>query len=294
MPFVVFIGGLLEYNSGKTTIAKDVIDFFAKDLKLKTIPYKPLSGNNLFYNYDQIKENANKYNHFISLDIIDLLDYSSCDIHPTIANPVHRVSTQALSHEFFEESSLKVFFTKYSSSETIFQRFSIFVSDSDVNSVYIVNDPIYTNKKFWNDLSLTDPIIKQAKDVRSYKNEQEYYSLNNQFYAEATKRAFKHLQKDSEIIVIESFNNSAHPAWCIRESDIILLVAPGSLFLYDPEIYFRAIDNYRAINRNKPTTTDEILLFTKPKEAHSLQINEKERKEKIKEIAKTIFENNKK
>ncbi|MFW9853385.1 MAG: hypothetical protein ACFFDS_10605, partial [Candidatus Thorarchaeota archaeon] len=291
MPFVVFIGGLLEYNSGKTTIAKDVIDFFATDLKLETKPYKPLSGNNLFYHYDQIKENAQKYNHFVSLDIVDLINHSSSSIPPTIANPVHKVNTQALSYGFFEESSLKLFFSKYSSSESLLQRFSICNSEIDVNSIYIVNDPIYTNKKFWNDLSLTDPIIKQAKDVSLYKNEQEYYSLNGKFYAEATNSAFECLKKDSEIIIVESFNNSAHPAWCIRESDIIILVSPGSLFIYEPETYFRAIDNYRSINRNKPTTTDEILVFAKPQEAHSLQINEKERKKKIKEVSKNLFEN---
>ena len=290
MPFVVFIGGLLEYNSGKTTIAKDVIDFFVKNLKLKTAPYKPLSGNNLFYHYDQIKESTQKYNHFVSLDIVDLLVHSSSDIHPTIANPVHKVNTQALSHEFFEESSLKIFFSKYSSSESLLQRFSICNSNTDVNSIYIVNDPIYTNNKFWNDLSLTDPIIKKAKDVSLYKNEQEYYSLNGKFYADATNSAFECLKKDSEIVVVESFNNSAHPAWCIRESDIIFIVGPGSLFIYEPETYFRAIDNYRSINRNKPTTTDEILVFAKPQKAHSLQINDKERKEKIKEISNNIFE----
>ena len=291
MAFVVFIGGLLEYNSGKTTVAKEIILNLEQKQSLSTIPFKPLSGNNLFYHYKQIKENVTKFNQFISLDIVDLLSNSSSKMSPTITNPVHRVSTEALSYEFFKESSIKTFYSKYSSSVTLFQRFSIFDSTNGEKPIFIVNEPIYKNQKFWNDLSLTDPIIKQAQDVRPFKNEHEYYSLNNQFYAEATKTAFEILMKDAQALVIESFNNSAHPAWCIRDSNVIVLVGPGSLFVYEPETYFRAIDNYRSINRNKPTTTDDILNFATPTEAYSISIDEKEKSKEISAICQTLYDN---
>jgi predicted P-loop ATPase/GTPase len=291
MAFVVFVGGLLEYNSGKTTVAKEIILNLEEKQSLSTVPFKPLSGNNLFYHYEQIKENLANHNQFISLDIVDLLSSSSSKVSPTIANPVHRVSTEALSYEFFKESSIKTFYSKYSNSVTLFQRFSILDSSSEEKSVFIVNEPIYKNQKFWNDLSLTDPIIKQAQDVRPFKNEQEYYSLNNQFYAEATKTTFETLTKDAQAIVIESFNNSAHPAWCIRDSNIILLVGPGSLFVYEPEAYFRAIDNFRSINRNKPTTTDDILNFATPNEAYSISIDDKEKSKDISAICQTLYDN---
>ena len=290
MPFVIFVGGLLEYNSGKTTVAKEIINFLEKNLSLTTVPFKPLSGNNLFYDYEKISEYVDKYNQLISLDIVELLSCSSSKINPIIANPVHRLNTQALSYEFFKESSIKTFYNRYLSSVTLTQRFSICSSSNDINSTFIVNEPIYGNQKFWNDIPLTDKIIKQSKDVRSYKNEHEYYSLNGQFYADATESAFKQIKEESQAIVIESFNNSAHPAWCIRESNIIIIVGPGSVFVYEPETYYRAIDNYRSINRNKPTTTEDILNFVTPTKAYPLSINEKERKDEIEQICKELYE----
>ena len=290
MSFVIFVAGLLEYNSGKTTAAKEIIDFFEENLSLKTVPFKPLSGNNLFYNYEKVKEYAEKYKQFISLDIVDLLACSSSKISPTIANPVHRLNTQALSYEFFKEGSIKTFYSRYLSSVTLVQRFSICDSSNEFSSTFLVNDPIYGNQKFWNDLSLTDEIIKQGKDVRTYKNEHEYLSLNSQFYADSTESAFKQIKEDSQSIVIESFNNSAHPAWCIRESKAVVIVGPGSVYIYEPETYFRAIDNYRSINRNKPTTTDDILNFVTPTNAHSLSIDEEKRKEEINQICKDLYE----
>jgi predicted P-loop ATPase/GTPase len=288
MSFVILVAGLLEYNSGKTSFAKGMINFFEQELSLKTAPFKPLSSNSLFYHYKEIMEHVEKYNQFLSLDIVDLLSCSSSKIDPTIANPVHRLNTQALPYEFFKEGSIKTFYNRYLSSVTLTQRFSICDTSNGCNSIFLVNEPIYGNQKFWNDLSLTDKIIKQAKDVRTYKNEQEYFSLNSQFYADATESAFKQIKEKSQIIVIESFNNSAHPAWCIRESNAVVIVGPGSVFIYEPETYFRAIDNYRSINRNKPTTTDDILNFVKPTNANPLSIEE-ERKTEINQLCKELY-----
>lgn len=287
MPFKVFIGGLLEYNSGKTTFAKEMINVFEKDLSMKTVPFKPLSGNNLFYNYDQIKQHVHKYGNFVSLDIVELIADSSVDIPIVLANPVHRVNTQALPYHFYKEGSITTFISHYLSSVSLFQRFTIHEKESEFSSFFIVNEPILNNPKCWNDISLSEPILKKAKDLKYYKNEHEYYTLNSKFYADATESSFNYLKSKAEVIIIESFNNSAHPAWCIRESDAVIIVGPGSVFIFEPDSYFRAIDNFRAINRNKPTTTDEIIKIATPIEAFSLSVDVKKRNEEI----KTIVEN---
>ncbi len=288
MPLKVFIGGLLEYNSGKTTFAKDMLEVFEQDKSMKTVPFKPLSGNNLYYHYDQIKEHVEKYGNFVSLDIVDLMEFSSVDIPMVLANPVHRVNTQALPYPFYKEGSLNTFFSKYSSSVSLFQRLTKHEKESEFTSVFIVNEPIYNNPKCWNDVSLSDPILKQAKDLKHYKNEHEYYTMNSKFYADATESSFNYIKNHAEVIITESFNNSAHPAWCIRESDVVIIVGPGSFFLFEPDAYFRAIDNSRAINRSKPTTTVEILKLATPAAACSLSLNSDKRKEEIRELVEKL------
>ncbi|MCE7742548.1 MAG: hypothetical protein GOP50_08810 [Candidatus Heimdallarchaeota archaeon] len=288
MPFKVFIGGLLEYDSGKTTFAKDMIEEFEKTMSMKTVPFKPLSGNNLFYHYNQIKKHVKKYENFISLDIVNLMEGSSVDVPMVLANPVHRVNTQAIPYQFYKEGSLNTFLSTYSSSVSLFQRLTRHEKDSEFSSVFIVNEPIHNNPKCWNDESLSEPILKQAKDLKYYRNEHEYYTMNSKFYADATESSFNYLKTKADVIVIESFNNSAHPAWCIRESDVIIIVGPGSYFRFEPDSYFRAIDNFRAIHRNKPTTTEEILKITTPAEALPLSLDPKKRKTEIKGLVENL------
>ena len=173
------------------------------------------------------------------------------------------------------------------------QRFTRHKSEKESESCFLVNEPIYKNPKFWNDHELTDPILEAAKEIKYFKNDQEFYSLNNQYYAEATKTSFDCVKKQSEITVVESFNNSAHPAWCIRESNVIVIVGPGSLFIYEPDTYFRAIDNYRTINRNKITTTEEILKIATPSEVLPFPVNTGERKKIIDDFTVKITDKTK-
>jgi predicted P-loop ATPase/GTPase len=290
MPLKVFIGGLLEFNSGKTTFAKDMIVEFEKKLSMKTVPFKPLSGNNLFYHYNEIKKQVDKHGNFLSLDVVELMKASSVDVPLVLANPVHRINTQAIPYHFYKDGSISTFFSKYSSSVSLFQRFTKHQKDSEFSSSYIVNEPIFDNPKCWNDTSLSEPILKQAKDLKYYKNDHEYYTLNSKFYADATESSFNYLKSKAEVIVIESFNNSAHPAWCIRESDVVIIVGPGTFFVFEPDSYFRAIDNFRAINRNKPTTTDEIIKIATPADVYSLSLESSNRKKEIKELVEKLKE----
>ncbi len=288
MTFIVFIGGLFEYNSGKTTFAKEIISSFEKDLSMKTAPFKPLSGNNLFFHYEEIKKNAKKHENIVSLDIVELMKSSSVEIKTILTNPVHKLNTQALPYNFYKEGSINTLLSRYSSSVSLMQRFTIYKSETETESCFLVNEPIYKNPKFWNDQALTEPILEKAKEIKYFKNDQEFYSLNNQYYAEATKTSFDHIKKNSEITVVESFNNSAHPAWCIRESDAVVIVGPGSLFIYEPDAYFRAIDNYRTINITKVTTTEEILKIATPVEVLPFPVDSDERKKIITDFTTSI------
>ncbi len=271
MTFVIFVGGLLPYNSGKTTFVKDLLTYLTQ-FQSNVIPFKPLSGNNLFYNYSFLTECINSFGHVCSIDITELMKNLSINtFSPIQLNPVHRVNTQAVAHKFAEEQSLSSFFTSYSESSSLLQRFT-FVEETDASlrSVYLINSLSNNNRKFLHDKSLIETIRSNAETIKEYSSESEYYNLNAQYYADSIDSSFKFLEKQASIIVVEGFNNSAHPAWCIRSADIIFLIGPGSLFVYQPDVYFRTIDGYRTINRSTPTITEEVVKMIKPTDSFFL------------------------
>ena len=290
MVFTIFIGGLLEFNSGKTTVAKEIITFFENEKSIITTPFKPLSGTNLFFNSPQIEEHVQKHSHFVSLDILDLLSCSSNDVSPILVNPVHRVNTQAFPFYFSEEGTLNTFFSRFSGSVSLLQRFTTYSGGEELKNTYILDESIYSNQKFWTNRTLVDSVIIESNcQLKKYRSEHEYYALNSQYYANAVQSCYDYLKTNSNIIIIERYNDSAHPAWCIRDSDIVVLVGPGTMFVYEPQSYFRAIDNYRSINRNKPTTTDEIVKLTKPTKSIFLSGNPLKQKEEIKQLCQDIY-----
>ncbi len=290
MTLVIFVGGLLPFDSGKTILVSALIDSFSSYKKAVT-PFKPLSGNNLYYNYAKIKKIALKYHNILSLDINDIIDSMSNKpkIDPTILNPVHQLHSPAIPYYFLKEKAMSVYFSQYSDSKPLIQRFTSFNEKEEIYHTLLINNKLYSSNKFLNDKDLLDEVI-EASTIHYYNNENEYLSLNEKYYAHATATTFDRIKREYPIIVIEGYNNSAHPAWCVREANVILLVGPETLFVYEPEQYFMAIDNYHAINRNKPTTTDVVVKLLEPNFSLNLKIKKESFKESIDKLASDIYE----
>jgi len=137
MAFVIFVGGLITYDSGKTTFSEDIISFFEKELSQSIAPFKPLSGNNLYYHYSELRNNIELYHDAVSSDIVRLLTESSCEnLSPILSNPVHRVSTPALPFRFLEERSINTYYDRFSESITLVQRFTC-IENENIKNVYI-------------------------------------------------------------------------------------------------------------------------------------------------------------
>jgi len=291
MAFVIFVGGLLPFDSGKTTLSAQLLSALSSSYPLRIAPFKPLSGSNLYYHYTKLKEYSSRFNSLISLDIVELLSHLSSDIsNPSLFNPVHRLHTPAVPYYFFTENSLKTYYSRFTNSIPLIQRFTIVEKENKFKTHYIINEQAYSNNKFLNDSSLISSLLKEADGFYYYRDEQEYYVLNEQYYAEATNSTFEYLKAHYPVILIEGFNNAAHPAWCVREANIILLVGPGTVFVYEPEPYFRAIDSYRSVNRDKPSTTEDIVNLQKPNKAFALPVKEEEQIKQINNLAEEIYQ----
>jgi len=289
MSLVIFISGLLESNSGKTYFAKQLIRALVEDYSINVIPFKPLSGNNIFYHYDKIRDIVSRYGQLLSLDAIELLSATShgSDLDPLLINPVHQLHTQALGARFYNDRHLDVFITKYLDSIPLVQRFSFYENES-ISSIYIVNNPIFNNEKFFVPKEQIQHIFESAELI-FYNTELEYYSLNQKYYANAVQSTFSYLKKRFKAIVIESFNNSAHPAWCVREANVVLMVGPGTLFVFDPQEYFRVIDHLHLINNLTPTKTHDVVKLLKPKEVFELPIGTEKLHKELRALINTLL-----
>ncbi len=291
MTFVVFVGGLLEHQSGKTSIAKILFSYFRNNHSESVLPFKPLSGNNIYYHYEKLKETYSNSKHFISLDVYNLISNYNLSLPAPILNPVNRLNTEAIPYYFHVNHSLKSYYLYYSMSSILLQRFSFPVNQikNNFKSIYLVNQITFNDKKFYNPKEIILQILDAGSEVKYYSSEHDYYALNSKYYADATNSSFEYSKKHSDIMLIESFNNSAHPAWCVRDSHLILLTGPGSLFVYEPDKYFRAIDSYRSLNRTKPTTTEEIVKMVKPDYTYSLPCDPETKKSDVEKIMSELY-----
>ena len=290
MKFAIFVTGLLRYDSGKTTFIKDLLAFIRNHTNLTAAPFKPLSGNNLFYNYHELTEISHTQKDFISIDIIKLLGSTDCksSIPPILFNPVHQIFTPALAAGFYKEGSLHTYLSKNMESTTLVQRFTQLLNGQPFTT-YLVNEKVWQNPKFWTPVSIVENVLKSANEIKTYSSDTEYYSLNGQYYATSVQTTFEHIKDHYDIIIIESFNNAAHPAWCAREAKIVFSVGPGSVFMYDSKDFFTSVDSYKMIQRNVPSTTGEIMKLAKPIKVSTLPINTEKRKEVINSLIEDIF-----
>lgn len=289
MKYVLFVTGILEFDSGKSTLIKDLLKYIKENTSFSAVPFKPLSGNNLYYHYKELKKMARLVNDFFSIDIMTLVNEikTKVDVEPIILNPVHQVFTPALSAEFYHEGNLNAYLSKYLTSSALMQRFTK-ITNQKPYTTYIINGGIYNNNKFWAPKDIIEIVVKNAEETKPYTGEAEYYSLNSKYYAEAIQTAFDHVKERYDIVIIESFNNAAHPAWCVREASVVFSVSPGSLFMYDPKTFFKAVDAYKMIQKNRPSTTGEIMKITKPQKAWNVA-EPKKRKEIISEIMREVL-----
>ncbi|MHA1687646.1 MAG: hypothetical protein ACTSYD_14795 [Candidatus Heimdallarchaeaceae archaeon] len=290
MKFAIFVTGLLKFDSGKTTFISDLLAFIQEHTSLSVVPFKPLSGNNLFYHYREISKMSSTQKNFVSIDIIKLLD--SINNKPKIPlvlfNPVHQIFTPALAAEFYREGTLHTYLSKNMESIALLQRFTQLRKEEPFTT-YLVNEKIWQNPKFWTPITVIEDVLRSANEVKLYSSETEYYSLNGQYYATSVQSTFEFIKNHYDIVIIESFNNAAHPAWCVREAKIVFSVGPGSVFVYDSKDFFTAVDSYKMIQRNSPSTTSEIMKLAKPIKASKLPIDAKERMDIISNLVEEIL-----
>jgi predicted P-loop ATPase/GTPase len=91
-------------------------------------------------------------------------------------------------------------------------------------------------------------------------------------FEEAVESCFSFIEKESEIVLIESFNDTVWPWEKLDVVDEILAIRPGQMLTYEPKRYRKAV---RVIDNNKhrvrEITFTRISDYLKPKQSITLR-----------------------
>jgi predicted P-loop ATPase/GTPase len=110
-------------------------------------------------------------------------------------------------------------------------------------------------------------------DVNSLEDVQEF---EHSHFEEHVTASFKHLERNTEVIIIEGFNDAAWPFDGLKSVDSLLIVGPGHVYTYDPEKFRKGA--YLMNRGNLPireVTYNRVVDLLKPQDLHRIRPSEK-------------------
>ncbi len=239
MTYTILITGMLEFDSGKTTVAKRVIQTI-KEMGYSVIPYKPKSGHHYWFKYDHTKKCIDQKRLFSS-DIDQLETIAKSGIPYEIINPNHRLAVPARLQSPTEPFAMyNLFLTSWVSIFAI-ERYSLYKNNTIHNIFLYAKQPIETGVTFLSDEE-TDALLSNVNELIVVDSIAQLNSLFYRYYEESIYSTFNYLKGKSDFLIIESFNNLAWPFQEINSVDLVLVVAPGHVFPYSGERFKKAID----------------------------------------------------
>jgi predicted P-loop ATPase/GTPase len=232
----ILITGMMAHDSGKTTFA---IQFLEKILKdgYNVEYFKPISGHNYWYHYLHTR-NCVESGQLFSLDALKVRQNYSSKVHVYTTNPVHTLYVPAKierpSQVYLTTTLALAGWDAILAMKRISQS-----SDSGIKSVMLV-----ANSLVQDDMLLISPEevgkLSSKSEIVPVTTMEELYAFEKQCLESMIQTSFEYLENITDIILIESFNNSAWPWEELENVDKVFTVGPGHLFQYDPERYRKA------------------------------------------------------
>ncbi len=233
----VLVLGMSPFDSGKTEMSIRLAKFLQQEGH--TVEYfKPASGSNYWYKYDHIRHCV-RTGHLISVDATRARKQLGSHVSPLMTNPVHSL---------FVPSRLTRPIRPYPNtlglagwdSFLVLQRFSR-PAGGVVQSTMLVADALIDNSTVIIPREEVDALTQFARTI-SVNSLEEAQAYERDLYEDSVTASFAVVEKHADVVVIESFNNSAWPWDGLDQVDVVLVVGPGQAFTYDPWKFRRAVE----------------------------------------------------
>jgi len=242
---IILVTGLLPFESGKTSFVSELIQTLS-EVGIEATPFKPIGGHNAWYQYETllnsiklkclVGEDAYKLAKMVNrIDEVDLL--SPIDILLAPPDPMKHLESMHYLMDVYR-SMFK---------QAVMLRTTLFLNGKACTKHYLIEDnydnAIQTLK------SDIDALIEVIGDVNNI-NYDDFMNkiLDPSLYNEVDK-ILRYLISRDKNVIIESFNDAALPIPKAINSDYVIIVSPGRVFLYRGEVYARAasvLEEYRS------------------------------------------------
>lgn len=257
----IFIFGLYEEDSGKTLLALQLIKAF-RDIGIKIIPFKPISGHNLWRQYENVEKNV-LLKKLFSYDLDRMREEASLDIPHEILNPVCILTAPHNIKKYLEHDVSPTFYLQ----ETLFRNFMLGRITSCKQGVpqnlYLVNEPRIPFLLHHEEI--INALLENASETLVIHSENEFFKVYEGKKTEnAIASCFEYLSNTFDNILIEGFNNSLLPWSDILTMDAFIGAAPGLALLFTKEQFVNAINALLSFHSGITLTASHLLSLVKP------------------------------
>jgi len=231
----VLVVGLNPFDSGKTGVSIQLIQRM-KDSRAVEF-FKPISGHNYWYRHEHTQfclENKQ----LVSYDATRVRRVYQSRLHDFVANPVHALYVPARL-QTPGKAPLSTLALAGWDSVLAMERMSHPQGNRVESTMMIARDLIQKEQ-----LLLTpeqaDRLSSGIK-LRPVTRLEEVQNNENDCFERYVSESFNGIERSSDSVVIESFNDSAWPWEGLDRVETVLAVGPGHVFTYEPEKFRLAV-----------------------------------------------------
>jgi predicted P-loop ATPase/GTPase len=224
------------HDSGKTTFAIQLMQVIHQNDN-EVEYFKPLSGHNYWYHYSHTKK-CLESEQLVSYDAERVRQNHPSDIPILIANPVHTLYAPARTERPSQSNILTTLGLAGWDSILVAKRFSQPI-ENGIQSIMLVAQSLLANNSLIMSQKEIERLSSNAETI-PVSSLEDIQAFENQVLESMISASFSYLEDTSDVIVIESFNNSAWPWERLEYVDRVFAVGPGHLFQYEPGRFQKA------------------------------------------------------
>ncbi|MEM4734816.1 MAG: hypothetical protein QXS20_03780 [Candidatus Thorarchaeota archaeon] len=238
MALRILILGINPFDSGKTTLALQLGSWLVSQGRSVNY-FKPVSGHNYWYRHEHTVVCTNE-RALISADATAFSRAVGSDLPIVLMNPVHTLFVPARLDSRGQPPVSSLGFAGWDSF-LVMQRFTN-ADGENLRSTVLVASHLIDNDTVMLSTDEAMALVGQATvmvvDRLDQFTEFEHHNLNR-----CVSSCYRRVESCSQIVLIESFNDSVWPWSELDRVDVVIAVGPGNLLEFDADKVKRAVDH---------------------------------------------------